>query len=91
MLCGKVIFFIPSPETCHGIKNDLTHIQKVFATSKNDFATKNVAMSFLRVARSFYWMTRSFLKVAMSSKIKDIATLKMNLPQLGCCGEKKKG
>ncbi len=32
-------FYTPSPETRHGIKNDLTHPKNVFATSKNDIAT----------------------------------------------------
>ncbi len=43
----------PSPEICHGIKNDLTHQNNVFATPKNDLATKNVARSYFKVARSF--------------------------------------
>ena len=36
-----------------GRKNDLTHHYNVFASTKNDLATKNVARSFLNVARSF--------------------------------------
>ena len=47
------VLFIPSPESCHGIKNDLTHQKNVFATPKNDLATKSVARSYLGVARSY--------------------------------------
>ncbi len=48
------VWFWPSPETCHGIKNDLTHQKNVFATQKNDFATYLVARSFICVAKSYY-------------------------------------
>ena len=52
-MCGKDIFIVPSPETCHGVKYVLATFVNVFATTKNDFATKNVARSFLSVARPF--------------------------------------
>ena len=47
--CGKVISKcgkdIPSPENCHGVNNDLTHQNNVFAIGKNDLATILVARS----------------------------------------------
>ncbi len=47
------VVFQPSPESCHGVKNDLTHQKNVFATPKNDLATKSVARSYFGVARSY--------------------------------------
>ncbi len=57
-ICDLVI---PSPEICHGRKNDLTHQKNVFATRKNDLATKNAARSFVGVARSFESGAKTFL------------------------------
>ncbi len=39
------VVFLPSPERCHGVKNDLTHQKNVFAIGKNDLATFFVARS----------------------------------------------
>ncbi len=52
---GHYFWFLlrPSPENCHGIKNDLTHQKNVFATPKYDLATQKVARSFFCVARSY--------------------------------------
>jgi hypothetical protein len=53
---------IPSPETCHGRLNDLTHQKNVFATPKNDLATKIAARSYVGVARSHPSVARSYLR-----------------------------
>ncbi len=54
------VLFKPSPEICHGKKNDLTHQRNVFTTHKNDLATEKVAKSFIGVARSFQSVAMPF-------------------------------